>query len=93
MAILSIRLDPELERQLDLEVARRRTTRSRLVQEMLRASLAPQNPARLLQEARAAYELPDPATVETKTDLAANTKSLARQAVARKRGKPEPGEA
>lgn len=93
MSILSIRLDPDLERQLDLEVARRRTTRSRLVQEVLRASLAPQDPARLLQEARAAYELPDPATVQAKTDLAGNTKSAVRQAVARKRGEAGPGDA
>lgn len=91
MSILSIRLDPELERQLDLEVARRRTTRSRLVQEMLRASLAPQNPALLLQEARAAYELPDPAAAPRKTDRARKAKSLVRKAVARKGGKAERG--
>lgn len=91
MAILSIRLDPELERQLDAEVARRRTSRSRLVQEMLRASLAPPDPVRLLQEARAVYELPDPAAAPVKTDRAGKTKSLVRKAVARKHGKADSG--
>lgn len=86
MSTLSIRLDPELERRLDLEVERRGSTRSRYVQELLREALSPQDPLHLLREARAEYGLPDPAEVKVRTNKAANVKVLVRQAVADKHG-------
>jgi len=84
MSALSIRLDPELERRLDLEVARLNTTRSRFVQDLLREALAAKNPVLLLQEARAEYKLPDPAKKRTRTDRSTQVKALARDAVKRK---------
>jgi hypothetical protein len=84
MSTLSIRLDPELERKLDSEVARLGTTRSRFVQELLADRLQASSPALLLQEARAEYKLPDPAKARVKTDKAANVKALVREAVVRK---------
>ncbi len=84
MSALSIRLDPELERRLDLEVARRNTTRSRFVQEILRDALAPKDAVMLLQEARAEYALPDPARKRVRTDKSARVKSLVRETVKRK---------
>ena len=84
MSAMSIRLDPELERRLDLEVARRNTTRSRFVQELLREALAPKNSVLLLHEARAEYALPDPARKRVRTDKSARVKSLAQEAVKRK---------
>ncbi len=93
MSALSIRLDPELERRLDMEVARRKTTRSRFVQELLRRALEPQDPMHLVQEARAEYGLPDPLSHKPRTDKASRVKTLVRAAVARKygRGAPEGG--
>ena len=84
MNALSIRLDPDLERRLDLEVARRNTTRSRFVQELLRDALAPKSSVLLLQEARAQYSLPDPARARERTDKSTRVKSLVRDAVKRK---------
>jgi predicted DNA-binding protein len=84
MSTLSIRLDPELERKLDSEVARLGTTRSRFVQELLADRLQASSPALLLKEARAEYKLPDPAKARVKTDKAANVKALVREAVVRK---------
>lgn len=87
MSALSIRLDPDLERRLDLEVARRNTTRSRFVQDLLREALQPQSAMHLLEEARAEYGLPDPRTHKPRTNKAANVKKLVREAVARKHGR------
>ena len=87
MSALSIRLDPELERRLDLEVARRKTTRSRFVQELLREALEPQDPMHLLEEARAQYGLPDPLTHKPRTNKSAHVKELVRKAVLRKHGR------
>ena len=84
MSTLSIRLDTDLGRQLDIEVARRGTTRSKFVQEVLREALTPQHPLRLLQEARAEFGLPDPAAARTQTNKAADVKRLARKSVQRK---------
>lgn len=84
MSALSIRLDAELERRLDLEVARRNTTRSRFIQELLREALAPKDPVLLLQEARAEYALPDPARKRVRTDKSTQVKSLVQDAVKRK---------
>jgi metal-responsive CopG/Arc/MetJ family transcriptional regulator len=89
MSTLSIRLDPELERRLDLEVARRKSTRSRFVQDLLREALSPQDPVHLLQEARAAYGLPDPAAATVRTNKAADVKALVRKAVANKQGRAQ----
>jgi predicted transcriptional regulator len=87
MSALSIRLDPELERRLDLEVARRNTTRSRFVQEILREALRPRDAMHLLEEARAEYGLPDPRTQKRRTNKSARVKELVQQAVARKHGR------
>ena len=87
MSTLSIRLDPELERRLDLEVARRKSTRSRFVQDLRPEALSPQVPVPLLQEARAAYGLPDPAAAKVRTNKAAEVKALVRKAVADKQGR------
>lgn len=84
MPNLSIRLDPELERQLDWEVARLGTTRSRFVQDLLAEKLAPASPAMLVKEARAEYKLPDPAKARTRTNKSANVKALVRQVVTAK---------
>lgn len=84
MSALSIRLDADLERRLDLEVARRNTTRSRFVQDLLREALAPKNPVLLLQEARAEYVLPDPSRKRVRTDKSTRVKELARESVKRK---------
>jgi predicted transcriptional regulator len=90
MSALSIRLDPELERRLDLEVARRKTTRSRFVQELLRSALEPQDPMHLVREARAEYGLPDPLAHKPRTNKAGRVKALVRAAVAGKHGRPAP---
>lgn len=87
MSALSIRLDPELERRLDLEVARRKTTRSRFVQDMLREALEPRDPVYLLREARAEYGLPDPLSQRPRTNKAARVKALVREAVSSKHGR------
>ncbi|HEY4080077.1 MAG TPA: ribbon-helix-helix protein, CopG family [Burkholderiaceae bacterium] len=84
MSALSIRLDPELEHRLDLEVARRNTTRSRFVQDLLREALSPKDPVLLLQEARAEYALPDPVRKKTRTDKSTRVKALVRESVERK---------
>jgi metal-responsive CopG/Arc/MetJ family transcriptional regulator len=87
MSTLSIRLDPDLERRLDLEVARRKSTRSRFVQELLREALSPQDPVHLMQEARAVYGLPDPTRAKVRTNKAVDVKALVRKAVAGKQGR------
>lgn len=87
MSALSIRLDAETARRLDQEVARRGTTRSRFVQDMLREALQPADPLALLHEARAHYGLPDPLAQQPRTDKASQTKALVREAVRRKQGK------
>ena len=87
MSALSIRLDPELERRLDMEVARRNTTRSRFVQDLLREALQPRDPMHLLEEARAEYGLPDPLSHRPRTNKSARVKELVRDAVARKHGR------
>lgn len=84
MSTLSIRLDAELERKLDLEVTRLGTTRTRFVQELLSQKLDSPGPALLLEQARAEYRLPDPAKAKVKTNKAANVKSLVRDVVAGK---------
>jgi len=84
MNALSIRLDPDLERRLDLEVAKRGTTRSRFVQDLLRDALAPKDPVLLLMEARAEYALPDPARKRVRTDKSTRVKDLVRETVRRK---------
>ena len=88
MSTLSLRLPPALSTRLDEEVARRGTTRSRFVQEVLQRALAPKDPVQLLAEARAAYRLPEPAAqpAERRTAASTQVKQRARTAAAAKRG-------
>jgi len=60
MAALSLRLDPELEMRLTQEVARRKTTKTQFVQDLLRQALEPRDPVALLYAVRAQHGLPDP---------------------------------
>jgi hypothetical protein len=64
-----------------------KSTRSRFVQDLLREALSPQDPVHLLQEARAAYGLPDPASAKVRTNKAADVKALVRKTVADKQGR------
>ena len=63
MAALSLRLDPELEMRLTQEVARRKTTKTQFVQDLLRQALEPRDPVALLYAVRAQHGLPDPSDV------------------------------
>ena len=75
MAALSLRLDPELEMRLTQEVARRKTTKTQFVQELLRQALEPRDPVDLLYAARAQHGLPDPADAAIPlTDRSQNVK-------------------
>jgi metal-responsive CopG/Arc/MetJ family transcriptional regulator len=87
MSTLSIRIDPDLERRLDLEVARLGTTRSRFVQDLLSEKLEQRSPLHLLEEARAEYGLPDPAKARKRTNKAAQVKRMVQDAVAAKHGR------
>jgi hypothetical protein len=88
MSTLSLRLPPALSSRLDEEVARRGTTRSRFVQEVLQRALAPKDPVQLLEEVRAAYRLPAPAArpAEQRTEASLRVKEGVRTAAAAKRG-------
>lgn len=91
MAALSLRLDPELEMRLTQEVARRKTTKTQFVQELLRQALEPRNPVDLLYAARAQHGLPDPAdTSVPMTDRSENVKALVYRRVQDKLGHEPP---
>jgi hypothetical protein len=58
------------------------------VQEVLQRALAPKDLVQLLQEARAAYRLPEPASLpaEQRTEASLHVKERVRTAAAAKRG-------
>lgn len=87
MAALSLRLDPELEMRLTQEVARRKTTKTQFVQDLLRQALEPRNPVDLLYAARAQHGLPDPSDASVPlTDRSQNVKVLVYRQVQAKLG-------
>lgn len=88
MAALSLRLDSELEMRLNQEVARRKTTKTQFVQDLLRQALEPRNPVDLLYAVRAEHGLPDPADASVPlTDRSENVKSLVHQQLQHKLGR------
>jgi hypothetical protein len=78
---LSVRLAPDLERAFEIEVKRRNTTKSRLVNQLLREALRPMDPMRLLMEIRAQYGLQSPRAGARRTDRSANTRDAAKTVV------------
>ena len=91
MAALSLRLDPELEMRLTQEVARRKTTKTQFVQELLRQALEPRNPVDLVYAARAQYGLPHPEDASVpETDRSQNVKALVYRQVQDKLGREQP---
>ena len=86
MGALSLRLDSELEMRLTQEVARRKTTKTQFVQDLLRQALEPRNPVDLLYAVRAQHGLPDPQEASVPmTDRSENVKALVNQQVQHKR--------
>ena len=84
MSALSIRLSPEIEKRLEMEVSRLKVTKSRFVQDLLESALAPKDSVALLMQAREQYGLDELAKTATVTNKAANVKALAREAVQKK---------
>jgi hypothetical protein len=85
MGALSLRLDNELEMRLSQEVARRKTTKTQFVQDLLRQALEPRNPVDLLYAVRAQHGLPDPADASVPmTSRSENVKPLVYQQVQQK---------
>ena len=86
MGALSLRLDSELEMRLTQEVARRKTTKTQFVQDLLRQALEPRNPVDLLYAVRAQHGLPDPTDASVPlTSRSENVKALVHEQVQRKR--------
>jgi predicted DNA-binding protein len=84
MSALSIRLSPEIEKRLEMEVSRLKVTKSRFVQDLLESALAPKDAVALLMQAREQYGLDDLAKTAAPTRKAANVKALVREAVQKK---------
>lgn len=88
MGALSLRLDSELEMRLTQEVARRKTTKTQFVQDLLRQALEPRNPVDLLYAMRAQHGLPDPADASVPmTSRSENVKDLVYERVHSKLGR------
>lgn len=88
MAALSLRLDPELEMRLTQEVARRKTTKTQFVQDLLRQALEPRDPVALLYAMRAQHGLPDPADASVPmSSRSENVKALVYEQVQSKLGR------
>jgi predicted DNA-binding protein len=81
---LSIRLTPEIEKRLEMEVSRLKVTKSRFVQDLLESALAPKDAVALLMQAREQYGLDELAKTAKPTNKAANVKALVREAVRKK---------
>ena len=88
-AALSIRIPPEIEQRLELEVARLSTTKSKYVQDLLRQALAPKDPVALLKQLRSDFGISPPADAP-RTNRSMHSKALARQAVALKHNRKLP---
>ena len=88
MGALSLRLDSELEMRLTQEVARRKTTKTQFVQDLLRQALEPRNPVDLLYAMRAQHGLPDPADASVPmTSRSENVKAQVYEQVRSKLGR------
>lgn len=81
---LSVRLEPDVEKAFEQEVRRRKITKSRFVNELLRDALKPRDPMSLLMEIRAQYGIPEPKASTPRTKRSADVKSQVRQAVQKK---------
>jgi metal-responsive CopG/Arc/MetJ family transcriptional regulator len=90
MTALSIRIEPALEKMLDIEVSRRKTTRSKYVQDLLAQALAPKDPMALLMKVRAQYEVAEPDASRSLTHKSANVKVLVKEAIEKKHAKARP---
>lgn len=84
MSALSIRLSPEIEKRLEMEVSRLKVTKSRFVQDLLESALAPKDAVALLMQARAQHGLDELAKTTAPTNKAARVKALVREAVQKK---------
>lgn len=84
MSALSIRLTPEIEKRLEMEVSRLKVTKSRFVQDLLESALAPKDAVALLMQAREQYGLDELAKTAPSTHKAADVKALVREAVQKK---------
>lgn len=84
MSALSIRLSPEIEKRLEMEVSRLKVTKSRYVQDLLETALAPKDAVALLMQAREQYGLDELAKTAAPTNKAAHVKALVREAVRKK---------
>ena len=82
--MLSVRLEPDVEYALELEVRRRKTTKSSFVNDLLREALKPHDPMQLLMEIRAEYKIPEPTPATPRTKRSANVKAQVRKAVTKK---------
>jgi hypothetical protein len=88
MGALSLRLDSELEMRLTQEVARRKTTKTQFVQDLLRQALEPRNAVDLLYAVRAQHGLPDPADASVPmTSRSENVKTQVYEQVHNKLGR------
>jgi predicted DNA-binding protein len=84
MSALSIRLSPEIEKRLEMEVSRLKVTKSRFVQDLLESALAPKDSLALMAQARQRFGLDEAALNAPATNKAGNVKALAREAVQQK---------
>lgn len=82
--VLSVRLEPDVERAFEQEVRRRKTTKSRFVNDLLREALKPHDPMHLLMEIRAECKIPEPKPGTPRTNRSANVKALVREAIIKK---------
>ena len=91
MSALSIRLTPEIEKRLEIEVGRLKVTKSRFVQDLLENALTPKDAVALLMQARAQFGLDTLAQTAPTTYKAGNVKALAREAVQKKHASAKAG--
>jgi len=90
MTALSVRIDPETERLLQAEVMRRKTTKTKLVQELLRNALAPTDTVSLLETLRREHGLDALAQNTAPTEQSTQVKQRVRDAVAQKHRQTAP---
>lgn len=84
MSALSIRLTPEMEKRLELEVSRLKVTKSRFVQDLLVEALKPKDAVALLDELRDAYGLNTLAKTTPSTNQASRVKELTSKVILQK---------
>jgi hypothetical protein len=88
MTALSIRIEPELEEMLSLEVKRLKTTRSKFIQNLLTQALAPKDAYALLMKAHAQFGIEQPDLSIPRTNNASNVvKALVKAAIEKKHRK------